>query len=131
MARNKDAMVLLIDVSPSMHKALPEIEKFALCSRGRSKYDEVAVVLFGTEVQQPSNFMIVYFFWSAPFCITYFHSYSFGFKMLKKSRVAIFLRDKPSGSNEGHADISDEPNSSDILLLLRLRKLGMLLLSQI
>ncbi|KAI5345312.1 hypothetical protein L3X38_013189 [Prunus dulcis] len=53
MARNKDAMVLLIDVSPSMHKALPEIEKVCSMLAEKkliySKYDEVAVVLFGTE----------------------------------------------------------------------------------
>ncbi|KAM1252435.1 hypothetical protein ACFX13_041280 [Malus domestica] len=53
MARNKDGMVLLIDVSPSMHKALPEIEK--VCSMLvekkliYNKYDEVGAVLFGTE----------------------------------------------------------------------------------
>ncbi|XP_048131900.1 ATP-dependent DNA helicase 2 subunit KU80 isoform X3 [Rhodamnia argentea] len=53
MARNKEALVLLLDVGPSMHHLLPEVEK--ICSMivqkklVYSKYDEVGVVLFGTE----------------------------------------------------------------------------------
>ncbi|XP_004306918.1 PREDICTED: ATP-dependent DNA helicase 2 subunit KU80 [Fragaria vesca subsp. vesca] len=53
MSRGKDGTVLVIDVGPSMHKALPEIER--LCSMLvekkliYSKSDEVGVVLFGTE----------------------------------------------------------------------------------
>lgn len=53
MARNKEALLLLLDVGPSMHSILPEIEK--VCSMLVQKklifgkYDEVGVVLFGTE----------------------------------------------------------------------------------
>ncbi|XP_072966098.1 ATP-dependent DNA helicase 2 subunit KU80 isoform X1 [Typha angustifolia] len=53
MARNKEALVLLLDVGPSMHGALPEVEK--VCSMLMQKKliygksDEVGVVLFGTE----------------------------------------------------------------------------------
>ncbi|MFS7888968.1 putative DNA helicase [Helianthus anomalus] len=53
MARNKEGLVLLIDVSPSMHSVLPEIQK--VCSLliqkklVYSKYDEVGVVVFGTK----------------------------------------------------------------------------------
>ncbi|KAG5538554.1 hypothetical protein RHGRI_019214 [Rhododendron griersonianum] len=53
MARNKEALVLLLDVSPSMHNILQEVEK--VCSMLvqkkliYSKYDEVGVVVFGTE----------------------------------------------------------------------------------
>ncbi|CAJ1949838.1 unnamed protein product [Sphenostylis stenocarpa] len=53
MARNKEALLLLLDVGPSMHSVLPEIEK--VCSMLvqkkliYSKYDEVGIVLFGTE----------------------------------------------------------------------------------
>lgn len=53
MARNKEALLLLLDVSPSMHTFLPEVEK--LCSMLLqkkliySKNDEVGIVLFGTE----------------------------------------------------------------------------------
>ncbi|KAI4356806.1 hypothetical protein L6164_000794 [Bauhinia variegata] len=52
MARNKEGLLLLLDVGPSMHYVLPEIEK--VCSMLvekkliYSKYDEVGVVLFGT-----------------------------------------------------------------------------------
>ncbi|XP_020101262.1 ATP-dependent DNA helicase 2 subunit KU80-like [Ananas comosus] len=52
MARNREAVVLLLDVGPSMHGVLQEVEK--VCSMlvqkkliyGKS--DEVAVVVFGT-----------------------------------------------------------------------------------
>ncbi|CAL5382799.1 unnamed protein product [Camellia sinensis] len=53
MARNKEALVLLLDVGRFMHNNLPEIEK--VCSMLvqkkliYSKNDEVGVVLFGTE----------------------------------------------------------------------------------
>ncbi|XP_027335253.1 ATP-dependent DNA helicase 2 subunit KU80 isoform X2 [Abrus precatorius] len=53
MARNKEALVLLLDVGPSMHSVLPEIQK--VCSMLvqkkliHNKYDEVGIVLFGTE----------------------------------------------------------------------------------
>lgn len=42
---------------------------------------------------------------------------------LKKSSRR-FLRDKPSGSNEGHADISDEPNSSEYTSAVKVEKVG-------
>ncbi|KAK7390110.1 hypothetical protein VNO78_25409 [Psophocarpus tetragonolobus] len=53
MARNKEALVLLLDVGPSMHSVLSEIER--VCSMLvqkkliYSKHDEVGIVLFGTE----------------------------------------------------------------------------------
>lgn len=53
MARSKESVVLLLDVGPSMHGILPQIE--SICSRLVQtkliyhKYDEVAIVLFGTE----------------------------------------------------------------------------------
>jgi ATP-dependent DNA helicase 2 subunit 2 len=53
MARNKEALLLLLDVGPSMHDIVPEIAK--VCSMLVQKklvfgrQDEVGVVLFGTE----------------------------------------------------------------------------------
>ncbi|XP_054815286.1 ATP-dependent DNA helicase 2 subunit KU80 isoform X2 [Prosopis cineraria] len=53
MARNKESLLLLLDVGPSMHSVLPEIEK--ACSMLivkkliHSKYDEAGIVLFGTK----------------------------------------------------------------------------------
>lgn len=53
MARNKEALLLLLDVGPSMHPVLPEVEK--VCSMLvqkkliYNKYDEVGIILFGTE----------------------------------------------------------------------------------
>ncbi|OWM64948.1 hypothetical protein CDL15_Pgr028666 [Punica granatum] len=53
MARNREGLVLLLDVGPSMHHILPDVEK--LCSMLvqkkliYSKSDEVGVILFGTE----------------------------------------------------------------------------------
>ncbi|WOK98096.1 ATP-dependent DNA helicase 2 subunit KU80 isoform X3 [Canna indica] len=53
MARNKETLILLIDVGPSMHSVLPEVEN--VCSMLVQKKlifgktHEVAVVLFGTE----------------------------------------------------------------------------------
>ncbi|EOX96208.1 Ku80 family protein isoform 3 [Theobroma cacao] len=53
MARNKEKLVLLLDVGPSMHSVLPEVEK--VCSMLVEKKlifrknDEVGVVVFGTE----------------------------------------------------------------------------------
>ncbi|TKY63746.1 ATP-dependent DNA helicase 2 subunit KU80 [Spatholobus suberectus] len=53
MARNKEALLLLLDVGPSMHSVLPEIEKVCSMLVQKklifNKYDEVGVVLFGTE----------------------------------------------------------------------------------
>ncbi|OMO73292.1 hypothetical protein CCACVL1_17353 [Corchorus capsularis] len=57
MARNKERLVLLLDVGPSMHSVLPQVE--SLCSMLLekkliySKNDEVGVVIFGT--QETSN----------------------------------------------------------------------------
>uniref|UniRef100_K7KX46 Ku domain-containing protein n=1 Tax=Glycine max TaxID=3847 RepID=K7KX46_SOYBN len=53
MVKQQEALLLLLDVGPSMHPALSEIEK--VCSMLvqkkliYSKYDEVGIVLFGTE----------------------------------------------------------------------------------
>ncbi|CAI8600800.1 unnamed protein product [Vicia faba] len=53
MARNKEVLLLLLDVGPSMHSVLPEVEK--VCSMLvqkkmiYNKYDEVGIVLFGTQ----------------------------------------------------------------------------------
>ncbi|XP_008438156.2 ATP-dependent DNA helicase 2 subunit KU80 [Cucumis melo] len=53
MARNREILVLVLDVGPSMHFILPEVEK--VCSMLvekkllYNKYDEVGIVLFGTE----------------------------------------------------------------------------------
>ncbi|RZC73221.1 hypothetical protein C5167_048703 [Papaver somniferum] len=49
MARNKEALILLIDVGPSMHKLLPEVEKICSMLLIFGKYDEVGVVLFATD----------------------------------------------------------------------------------
>ncbi|KAL4585871.1 hypothetical protein LXL04_010498 [Taraxacum kok-saghyz] len=53
MARNKEALILLIDVGPSMHNVLPEIQKVcSLLIQKKlvfNKYDEVGVVVFGTK----------------------------------------------------------------------------------
>ncbi|RYR72058.1 hypothetical protein Ahy_A02g006247 isoform E [Arachis hypogaea] len=49
----KEALVLLLDVGPSMHSVIPEIEKVCSMLVEKklifTKYDEVGVVLFGTE----------------------------------------------------------------------------------
>ncbi|CAA6666855.1 unnamed protein product [Spirodela intermedia] len=53
MARNKESLTLLLDIGPSMHNALPDVEK--ICSILVQKKliygwnDDVGVVLFGTE----------------------------------------------------------------------------------
>ncbi|EEF50392.1 ATP-dependent DNA helicase 2 subunit KU80 [Ricinus communis] len=53
MARNREGLILLLDVGPSMHNVLPEIER--ICSMLiqkkliYSKSDEVGIVVFGTE----------------------------------------------------------------------------------
>ncbi|XP_050237337.1 ATP-dependent DNA helicase 2 subunit KU80 [Mercurialis annua] len=53
MARNRESLILLLDVGPSMHYVLPAVERF--CSMlvqkklNYNKTDEVAIVLFGTE----------------------------------------------------------------------------------
>ncbi|XP_031483771.1 ATP-dependent DNA helicase 2 subunit KU80 [Nymphaea colorata] len=53
MARNKEALVLLLDVSPSMHSVLPDVEKICLLLLQKklvyNKNDEVGVIVFGTE----------------------------------------------------------------------------------
>ncbi|KAG8391672.1 hypothetical protein BUALT_Bualt01G0211700 [Buddleja alternifolia] len=52
MARNKEGVVLVLDIGPSMHDVLPEIEK--VCSMLvqkkliYNKYDEVGIIVFGT-----------------------------------------------------------------------------------
>ncbi|KAF5466965.1 hypothetical protein F2P56_016842 [Juglans regia] len=53
MARNRETLLLLLDVGPSMHKVLPEVEK--VCSMlvekklVYHKSDQVGIILFGTE----------------------------------------------------------------------------------
>lgn len=53
MARNKEAVVLVIDVGPTMHGILPDIEKLCTMLVQKKliygKNDEVGIVLFGTE----------------------------------------------------------------------------------
>ncbi|PKA47661.1 ATP-dependent DNA helicase 2 subunit KU80 [Apostasia shenzhenica] len=53
MARNKEVVVLIIDVGPTMHGVLPEVEKvctmLVLKKLIYGKTDEVGIVLFGTE----------------------------------------------------------------------------------
>lgn len=53
MARNKESLVLLLDVGPKMHGVLPQVEKVCTLLLEKkliyNKYDEVGVVLFGTE----------------------------------------------------------------------------------
>lgn len=53
MARNKEALILLIDVGPSMHSVLPEVQKVcSLLIQKKlvfNKYDEVGIVVFGTK----------------------------------------------------------------------------------
>ncbi|XP_057807404.1 ATP-dependent DNA helicase 2 subunit KU80 isoform X2 [Salvia miltiorrhiza] len=52
MARNKEGLVLVIEVGPSMHGVLPEVEKVCCLLAQKKliygKYDEVGVVAFGT-----------------------------------------------------------------------------------
>ncbi|KAL9228985.1 hypothetical protein vseg_004505 [Gypsophila vaccaria] len=53
MARNKESLVLLLDVSPKMHGVLAQVEKVCAILLEKkliyNKYDEVGIVLFGTE----------------------------------------------------------------------------------
>lgn len=53
MARNREALLLILDVGPSMHDLLPEVEKVSSMLVQKKliyhKSDEVGVVLFGTE----------------------------------------------------------------------------------
>ncbi|KAL5147387.1 ATP-dependent DNA helicase 2 subunit KU80 [Glycine soja] len=53
MVKQQEALLLLLDVGPSMHPALSEIEKVCSMLLQKkliySKYDEVGIVLFGTE----------------------------------------------------------------------------------
>ncbi|XP_019447234.1 PREDICTED: ATP-dependent DNA helicase 2 subunit KU80-like isoform X1 [Lupinus angustifolius] len=53
MARNKEALVLLLDVGPSMHSVLPQLHKVCSMLMQKkliyTKYDEVGIVLFGTK----------------------------------------------------------------------------------
>ncbi|XP_021748222.1 ATP-dependent DNA helicase 2 subunit KU80 [Chenopodium quinoa] len=52
MARNKESLVLLLDVGPKMHGVLPQVEKVCAMLLEKkliyNKYDEVGIVLFGT-----------------------------------------------------------------------------------
>ncbi|XP_010544652.1 PREDICTED: ATP-dependent DNA helicase 2 subunit KU80 [Tarenaya hassleriana] len=53
MARNREGLVLLLDVGPPMHGILPEVEKACSLLIEKklifNKYDEVGVIFFGTE----------------------------------------------------------------------------------
>ncbi|GAB2235001.1 hypothetical protein Droror1_Dr00004277 [Drosera rotundifolia] len=53
MARSREGLILLLDVGPTMHKILPDVERLCLLLIQKkliyAKYDEVCVVLFGTE----------------------------------------------------------------------------------
>ncbi|KAL1214123.1 ATP-dependent DNA helicase 2 subunit KU80 [Cardamine amara subsp. amara] len=53
MARNREGLVLLLDVGPAMHSILPDVEKACSMLLQKkliyNKYDEVGVVVFGTE----------------------------------------------------------------------------------
>ncbi|XP_062154051.1 ATP-dependent DNA helicase 2 subunit KU80 [Alnus glutinosa] len=53
MARNKETLLLLLDVGPSMHDVLPEVEKVCSLLVEKKliyhKFDEVGLILFGTE----------------------------------------------------------------------------------
>ncbi|XP_059459032.1 ATP-dependent DNA helicase 2 subunit KU80 [Corylus avellana] len=53
MARNKETLLLLLDVGPSMHDVLPEVEKVCSLLVEKkliyNKSDEVGLILFGTE----------------------------------------------------------------------------------
>ncbi|CAM0878222.1 unnamed protein product [Alopecurus aequalis] len=53
MARNKEGLVLLLDVGPSMHRALQEVENVCLTLLRKklvyNRSDEVGIVLFGTK----------------------------------------------------------------------------------
>ncbi|XP_021858943.1 ATP-dependent DNA helicase 2 subunit KU80 [Spinacia oleracea] len=52
MARNKESLVLLLDVGPKMHGVLPQVEKVCAMLLEKkliyNKFDEVGIVLFGT-----------------------------------------------------------------------------------
>ncbi|KAH9620873.1 hypothetical protein KSS87_022606 [Heliosperma pusillum] len=53
MARNKESLILLLDVGPKMHSVLPQAEKVCAMLLEKklmyNKYDEVGIVLFGTQ----------------------------------------------------------------------------------
>ncbi|XP_074279962.1 ATP-dependent DNA helicase 2 subunit KU80 [Silene latifolia] len=53
MARNKESLILLLDVGPKMHGVLPQVEKVCAMLLEKklmyNKYDEVGIVLFGTQ----------------------------------------------------------------------------------
>ncbi|KMT00104.1 hypothetical protein BVRB_1g019280 [Beta vulgaris subsp. vulgaris] len=52
MARNKESLVLLLDVGPKMHGVLPQVKKVCAMLLEKkliyNKFDEVGIVLFGT-----------------------------------------------------------------------------------
>lgn len=53
MARNKEGLILLLDIGPSMHEVLPEVERVCTLLVQKKlifgKSDEVGIVLFGAE----------------------------------------------------------------------------------
>ncbi|KAL9859347.1 putative DNA helicase [Arabidopsis thaliana] len=53
MARNREGLVLVLDVGPAMRSVLPDVEKACSMLLQKkliyNKYDEVGIVVFGTE----------------------------------------------------------------------------------
>ncbi|KAF2620359.1 hypothetical protein F2Q68_00038774 [Brassica cretica] len=53
MARNREGLVLLVDVGPAMHSVLPDVEKACSLLMQKkliyNKFDEVGIVVFGTQ----------------------------------------------------------------------------------
>ncbi|CAA7015773.1 unnamed protein product [Microthlaspi erraticum] len=53
MARNREGLVLLLDVGPAMHSILDDVEKTCSLLLQKkliyNKFDEVGIVAFGTE----------------------------------------------------------------------------------
>ncbi|KAG2314346.1 hypothetical protein Bca4012_065016 [Brassica carinata] len=53
MARNREGLVLLVDVGPAMHSVLPDVEKTCSLLMQKkliyNKFDEVGIVVFGTQ----------------------------------------------------------------------------------
>ncbi|XP_009107395.1 ATP-dependent DNA helicase 2 subunit KU80 [Brassica rapa] len=53
MARNREGLVLLVDIGPAMHSVLPDVEKTCSLLMQKkliyNKFDEVGIVVFGTQ----------------------------------------------------------------------------------
>jgi hypothetical protein len=76
MARNKEALVLLLDVGPSMHGVLQEVEN--ICSTlvhkklVYNRSDEIGVVLFGTKGIVASKCLTKILFALQMFCVVFY-----------------------------------------------------------